>query len=630
MPETVASLLNRVWAEFRRAGITDDLRIIEGVAAFLLEQENISLSKDLPRKPEAQDLEEASIKDLLRQASELAGGAAALFDRYVLFRLPEMRAGGQYPTPRHIVRLMVNLAQTDGQSVADLACGSGGFLVHSSGRTRLGVEISPEWARIARANLLLHKKRGRVREGSALKVIQKQETFKRILMNPPFGAKIRSDFGARSETALTYLALDHLKENGRAALLVPGGLLFAGSQAESNLRKRLVDEFTLEAIITLPEDALQPYSSLTAHLILILNKPPGKDTCTWFLHPVYDGYTGGRGRDLTQEPKIPNDLTLVEETIKAIREPLPGVKEIPILAKALLYQGKMLGLLIRPADAEITLASARYLPPQTGKDEKPALLLLEVQQLEVQGKDRHETWRVTLDESLNIQREESPDSLIRARLGLKKQDPLPPPDVFQSQSIHWGDAEPKRVGGILVKHADGAPQLMGVAIPLAALRARAYDLRPENYLRAPEIRPELVRPHDILLQIHERQQRLLQQMDRLAGWLVPEGPVERLVPSQVDWQEPLGALNETQQAIWENIRAQADGDRAQPFTVDDIVDDVKGNFDENEVRLALNLFEAMGLIVPITLRHPESGQPMNFYRLVEQNDRWAGPEGGEG
>ncbi|MEM2447040.1 MAG: N-6 DNA methylase, partial [Candidatus Bathyarchaeia archaeon] len=459
--------------------------------------------------------------------------------------------------------------------------------------------------------------------GSALKVIQKQETFQCILMNPPFGAKIRSDFGARSETALTYLALDHLAQDGRAALLVPSGLLFAGSQAESNLRKRLVDEFTLEAIITLPEDALQPYSSLTAHLILVLNKPPKKDACAWFLHPVYDGYTGGRGRDLTQEPKVPNDLTLVEEAVRAIREPLPEVNRSPILAKALLYQGKMLGLLIRPADAKITLASARYLPPQTGKDEKPALLLLEVRQPEAQGKDRHETWRVTLDENPSIQRETDSDSLIRARLGLKKQEPIPPPDVFQSQSIPWGNAKSERVGGILVKCANGAPQLMGVAIPRDALQARAYDLRPENYLRAPEIRPELVRPHDILLQIHQRQQRLLRQMDRLAGWLVPEGPKEREGPLRLDGQEPLGALNETQQAIWENIRAQADGDRAQPFTVDD----VKGNFDENEVRLALNLFEAMGLIVPITLRHPESGEPMNFYRLVEQNDHWAGPEG---
>lgn len=245
--KTIPALLNDIWSAYRRAGMTDDLRIIESLAALLLEQANIELTDDLPRKAQAQDLPESEVRQKLQDASEQAGGAGNLFDRYILFRLPDMREG-QYPTPRHIVRLMTALAETAGQSVADFACGSGGLLVHSGGKSLHGVELAPEWARIARANLRLHGLQGRIKEGNALRLLRdSRERYARIVMNPPFGAKVESDFGARSETALTNLALDHLAKNGRAALLVPSGLLFSGSQAERKTRQRLVDAVTLEA-----------------------------------------------------------------------------------------------------------------------------------------------------------------------------------------------------------------------------------------------------------------------------------------------------------------------------------------------------------------------------------------------
>ena len=115
--ETISALLNRVWAAFRRAGITEDLRIIEYVAGLLLEQQGIRLTADLPRKPSlGSEFNETEAKDWLKSAVKQAGTAAALFDRYVLFRLPEMLAGGRYPTPRHIVRLMVWLAESEGST----------------------------------------------------------------------------------------------------------------------------------------------------------------------------------------------------------------------------------------------------------------------------------------------------------------------------------------------------------------------------------------------------------------------------------------------------------------------------------------------------------------------------------
>ena len=621
--ESIASLLNNVWAAFRRAGITDDLRIIEQTAALLLEQEGVKLDSSLPALSVPQEFDQDNVRQQLEKASQQAGGAGVLFDRYILFRLDNMRPGGQYPTPRHIVRLMTALAETAGKAVADFACGSGGLLIHSQGSELFGVDISPEWARIARANLQLHKKPGDIREGNALRVVKSTEQFERIVMNPPFGEKIASDFGTRSETALINLALSHLATDGRAALLAPGGVLFSNSSAEEKLRQRLVDDVTLEAIITLPEDAFQPYSTLTTHLLLIENKKPVEEGCTWFLHPVYDGYVSGRGRDLTTDPKTPNDLTLVEQAVTAFRQPPAFQEGIPLAVQRLSENGTLLGYLIRPA-AGVSLLSVRHLPAQ-GKE--PSMFLLEVESQEeptAQSQKKPAVWKCALPASQAPEEVQDAETFIRKRLGLKKSDPLPSPDVFQVQSIRWGNAEKQTVGGLMIKtFATERPQLMGVAIPRATLKARKYALQPDDYLRPPEIRAELRRPHDTLLDIYRRQQALAQRMNRLAGWLVPQRSPEYSIPGKVDVQTPFGTLSDKQYEIWQFIENFKAGESARPFTVADIA--VNG-CTESEKRLTLEMFEAMGLIVPITLKHPESGQLLNFYRLAESNDRWTGEE----
>jgi type I restriction enzyme M protein len=621
--ESIASLLNNVWAAFRRAGITDDLRIIEQTAALLLEQERVPRHPSLPALSVPQEFDLNTVRQQVEKASQQAGGAGVLFDRYILFRLDNMRPGGQYPTPRHIVHLMTALAETAGKTVADVACGSGGLLIHSQGSSLVGVDISPEWARIARANLRLHKKQGDIREGDALRVVKSNERFERIVMNPPFGEKIESEFGTRSETALINLALNHLETGGRAALLAPSGVLF--SSAEDTLRRRLVDEVTLEAIITLPKDAFQPYSTIIPHLLLIENKPPVEKGCTWFLRPVYDGYTSGRGRDLTADPKTPNDLTLVEQAVTAFRQPPAFQSGIPLAVQPLSENGALLGYVIRPA-AGVSLLSVRHLPAQ-GKE--PSLFLLEVQSQEestAQSQENPTFWTCALQVSPVLEKVQDAETLIRERLGLKKSDSIPPPDVFQVQTIRWGSTEKQQqtVGGLIIKTFAGEqPQLMGVAIPRATLKARKYTLQPDDYLRPPEIRAELRRPHDTLLDIYRRQQALAQRMNRLAGWLVPQRSPEYSIPGKVDVQAPFGALSAVQLNIWQAIEGLKEGESARPFTAADITVD---GCTESEKRLTLEMFEAMGLIVPITLKHPESGQLLNFYRLAESNDRWTGEE----
>lgn len=624
--ETIPALLNKVWAAFRRAGVTEDLRIIEHVAALLLEQQGIMPIADLPRRPTlGGEFDETQAKGWLKSAAEQAGNAAALFDRYVLFRLPEMLAGGRYPTPRHIVRLIVGLAETDGRHIADFACGSGGLLVHSAGNQLTGVEISPEWARLARANALLHDKPADIREGNALRAIQEDEVFARILMNPPFGESVRSDYGTRSETALSTLALAHVAEDGWAALLTPTGLLFSGSQFEQDLRKKLVDGHHLEAVVSLPADAFQPYSALHTHLLLVHKTPLAKDALTWFLRPVFDGYVSGRGRDLTNPPQTPNDLTLVEKAVLASRQDGQPSEGVPFTIRFLQEGEQLLGVLVCPANGAI-LVSVRDLPAtRTEEQEEPMLLVLEVER-----DGQRQSWQCPLKAGSVPENSSDVDGLIRQRIGLKKGDELPP-RLYQNQSMPGGQGlslENASGRGVLVKCLPNEKaQLMGVAVSRSALRSFDYALEPDRYVREPEVSAKQRLPHDILRDIAGRQQELTQRMSQLAGWLVPERRREEGLLSPVLDDRPLGRLNGVQQAILEAISGVTEQSPDEsgrqtgiPFTRQAIM--AGGDFDEDSVRMALDIFEAMGLIVPITLKHPKTGEPMAFYRRTQDNDVW--------
>jgi len=332
MPD-IADILRRVWAVFRREGVTDDLAIVEHVGALLRLGEPLPASEELRLRRPPPTVDDAQALALLREAEQEVGEAAVLFDRHVLFRLSEMRPGGRYPTPRHIVKLMMGLLQLSaGHSVADFACGSGGFLVHAGGPQRLlGCEISPEWARLAWANCALHgKPNADIRIGNALWLDGadpelRDARYDRVLMNPPFGESVDPALAehtlgmsvSRSETALTLLSLNKLADEGRIAVLLPSGVLFASGCADQYLRKHLVNEVSLEAVIGLPKDAFQPFSGLQTHLILARKVAPSDRAATWVMQADRDGYPSGRARDLTREPEPPSDLPRIEAILSA-------------------------------------------------------------------------------------------------------------------------------------------------------------------------------------------------------------------------------------------------------------------------------------------------------------------------
>ncbi|MFW9917513.1 MAG: class I SAM-dependent DNA methyltransferase [Candidatus Thorarchaeota archaeon] len=633
MPE-IAEILNQTWSIFRRAGIADDLTIIEHIAAILTDGLGFPDENLRPRKA-PRTIDSVHLRDLLIKASELTDGDTNLFDRHVIMRISAMLPGGRYPTPRHIVNFMYQIAHVErANSIGDLACGSGGFLVRPDWIDIphiVGTEISAEWARIAYANCLLHSfSHAKIEIGNALSIFSKSgplsgESFDRILMNPPFGENIDirlakdvlgPDVGSRSETVLSNLALEKLKRNGRAGILVPTGLLFSSSKAEKNIRSRLIEKCQLEAVMSFPKDSFQPFSQLQTHLISIQKTNPEEGSVTWFLRLEKDGYPSGRSRDLTKEPELPSDLPLIAATLEAsqlewdIRFP---EKETMIGIKPLYNQSNEPTGIIIGAISDGNISAVEIFPDVPGgplvlvaarKDEGDPLWIRVHPHI---GKAEYvEKYREYLQEVTDKRKVEN---LSRQRLPL----------------------DAKATKQLLFDHNN---RFLGVAILQSAIKAPDYDLRPESYVRPIEEERALESPASILAEMRRNQKALFSRIDGLLGRLdMPPIAREKIPPQawkdEAESLEPFGSLTEEQRNVWQVVCQKTqnwkeeDEDYATPiyFTEKD-VDPTEGQEASAGTRSTLELFEKMGLIVRVNIGAVESDERIVCYRLASERDRW--------
>lgn len=635
---TVRDLLNQVWSEFRKVGIYYDLAIIEHIAAFLLEISGLEFSEDelQPKKPSQSNLNTEKVKQLLCEAASTVGGAARLLDNHVIFSLPNMLVGGGYPTPRHIVKSMIRLAQVEANhSLADFACGSAGLLVnHLLERQGIsfGVDISLEWARIAYANVKLHRLiNTTIFKYNALEVyihadetLETLKSFDRILMNPPFGAKIDANLaeitfgqkvGSRSETALLTLALQKLAIDGRAAVLVPSGILFSNSTAEKVLRNQLVDDNLLEAVITFPKDAFQPYSSLQTHLLLFSKIHKSKKHLTWFCQAEYDGYPSGRGRDLTQPSSRHSDLPFLEEVIinneTNFKYPLPNSENPFILVIKIVDDTNILGVVCRSIVSEVT--SIDFYPQY---DKKPPLLLVETAE---QGF----CVQVPLDNSTEpsvVNRQQ----FIEERTNKK--------DFGSGIKLLSHRVQAAAIAITPVNQAISIPtaRLLGVAVSHAAIQEKSYDLRPEGYIGKQEEARLTDSPTQILTRIYRNQRELQQRLDNLFGRLEMPPIAGLKIPSQLLEVEPFGTFNEEQTIIWQKVCEKTElinpehlenGLTATYFTLLDVETSDMGEVSDT-TKQTLDLLECMGLIVPVTVADAKTGESIACYRRVTERDLW--------
>lgn len=299
------------------------------------------------------------IDDLFRQLDTRSVNADIMGDifEYLLEEVKESGKNGQFRTPRHVIRFMVELLDPElGSTILDPACGSGGFLINTllhwksryTGNDVLRLEwdgtphnLLPIWprgkqhdfsrlfhgydndrtmVRIAWMNLILHglETPEILQLDSLSKRMEddKSGTYDYILANPPFTGNVdkgdlsenRTRFPAadkgntaittKSELLFVWLMLDLLRVGGRAAVIVPDGVLFGSTKAHRELRRQLLFENTLEGVVSLPANMFQPYSGVKTS-ILVFQKlgeriEPGGEPSTrevWFYEVADEAYS---------------------------------------------------------------------------------------------------------------------------------------------------------------------------------------------------------------------------------------------------------------------------------------------------------------------------------------------------
>jgi type I restriction enzyme M protein len=252
---------------------------------------------------------------------------------------------GQFRTPRHIIRMMVELVDPDiGQKICDPACGTGGFLIAAyqhilkkytspdmikvdeygtphelignkivkkehwnllKKETFFGFDFDTTMIRIALMNMILHGiERPNIRYADTLsKRFEQKPIYDVVLANPPFAGSIdKGDINDNfklntAKTELLFVELFHnlLAIGGKAAVIVPNGVLFGSSNAHIDARKLLLEKCELQAVISMPSGVFQPYSGVgTAVLVFVKG---GRTDKVWFYDMKADGYSLDQKRD---------------------------------------------------------------------------------------------------------------------------------------------------------------------------------------------------------------------------------------------------------------------------------------------------------------------------------------------
>ena len=278
------------------------------------------------------------INDLSYDDSESLGDGF----EYLLSIMGSQGDAGQFRTPRHIIDFIVDVVKpTKTDRILDPACGTAGFLISAykyilkdaeqikhnltpKERKSLteniqGYDISPDMVKLALVNMYLHKfKEPKIYEYDTLSKTEKwDDYFDCILANPPFmtpkgGIQPHNKFAIkanRSEVLFVDYIMEHIKS--RAGVIVPEGIVFQSANAYKQLRKKLVDENYLYAVVSLPSGVFQPYSGVKTS-ILFMDKTFAKKTDKiLFVEVQNDGFDLGAQRRQIDKNDLPKALELI-------------------------------------------------------------------------------------------------------------------------------------------------------------------------------------------------------------------------------------------------------------------------------------------------------------------------------
>ncbi|WHA42967.1 type I restriction-modification system subunit M [Agrobacterium larrymoorei] len=274
---------------------------------------------------------------------------------YMLGKIASAGQNGQFRTPRHIIKLMVELtAPTEKDVICDPASGTCGFLVAAgeylrdnhpklfqdkAGREHFhngmfhGYDFDQTMLRIGSMNMQLHGVEGadiRYRDSLASSHGDDADKYSLILANPPFAGSLDEETASADlraivktkKTELLFMALflKLLKPGGRAAVIVPDGVLFGSSTAHKAIRKMLVDDHKLDAVVKLPSGVFKPYAGVSTAIIFFSKTNSGGTENVWFYDVQADGMSlDDRRQMLVSEEKfgpVPKAALSAEEHVK--------------------------------------------------------------------------------------------------------------------------------------------------------------------------------------------------------------------------------------------------------------------------------------------------------------------------
>lgn len=263
---------------------------------------------------------------------------------YLLSKIATAGVNGQFRTPRHIIQMMVKMmAPTAEDVICDPACGTAGFLVaageylkenrkeeiffdrqkkdHYMNHMFHGFDMDRTMLRIGAMNMMTHGIDNPFIEyrDSLSDQNTDREQYSLILANPPFKGSLDADIVSTDllklcktkKTELLFLALflRMLKVGGRCACIVPDGVLFGSSKAHKDIRKEIVENHRLEAVISMPGGVFKPYAGVSTAVLVFTKTGHGGTDQVWFYDMKADGFSLDDKRNPVKENDIPDIIT---------------------------------------------------------------------------------------------------------------------------------------------------------------------------------------------------------------------------------------------------------------------------------------------------------------------------------
>ena len=264
---------------------------------------------------------------------------------HLLAILGVQKEAGSFRTPRHIIDFIVEVVKpTKNDSILDPACGTAGFLISAYkhiiktaneqkkplsvdaikqiAKNITGYDNDPTMQKLSLVNLYLHKfATPKVYEYDTLTYEDRWgDKFDVILANPPFmtpkgGIRPHNKFGIKankSEVLFVDYFMEHLTLNGRAGFVVPDGIIFKDDTAYKNLRKMMVEDNYLYAVVSLPSGVFNPYSGVKTSILFFDRQLAKKTDKILFVEVKNDGFDLGAKRRPIKENDLPSALQAIQ------------------------------------------------------------------------------------------------------------------------------------------------------------------------------------------------------------------------------------------------------------------------------------------------------------------------------